>query len=57
MKTKEKMTNSEKFRDVFNGLFATELWVMSEKEFLKWLNEEYGSQDNGNRGNKDGETY
>ena len=54
METKEKMTNSEKFRDVFNGLFATELWVMSEKEFLKWLNEEYVSQDNGNRGNKDG---
>jgi len=31
------MTNAEKFRNVF-GLYATEVWSMSEKEFLAWLN-------------------
>lgn len=31
------MNNAERFRQVF-GIYATELWVMSEEEFLKWLN-------------------
>ena len=34
------MNNAEKFRDVF-GFYATELWAMPEKDFLKWLNDEY----------------
>ena len=33
------MTNAEKFKNIF-GLYATELWAKSEKEFLKWLNTE-----------------
>ena len=33
------MTNAEKFKNIF-GLYATELWAKSEKEFLKWLNAE-----------------
>lgn len=33
------MNNAEKFRDVF-GFYATELWAMPEKDFLKWLNDE-----------------
>lgn len=31
------MTNAELFKLTF-GLYATELWAMSEKQFLKWLN-------------------
>ncbi len=31
------MTNSDKFKQVF-GLYATELWAMTETEFLTWLN-------------------
>lgn len=31
------MTNAERFKQVF-GLYATELWEKSEKEFLEWLN-------------------
>lgn len=34
------MINAEKFKEVF-GLYATELWAMSEAYFLKWLNDEY----------------
>ena len=33
------MTNAEKFKDMF-GLYATELWAMTESEFLNWLNAE-----------------
>ena len=31
------MTNADKFKNIF-GLYATELWSMPEKDFLKWLN-------------------
>lgn len=34
------MTNAEKFGQIF-GLYATELWSKSEKDFLTWLNIEY----------------
>lgn len=34
------MTNAKKFAQTF-GLYATEMWAMPEKEFLKWLNDEY----------------
>ena len=33
------MTNADRFQQVF-GLFATEVWAFSEKDFLNWLNEE-----------------
>lgn len=33
------MTNADKFKSIF-GLYATELWSMPEKDFLKWLNSE-----------------
>ncbi|MBQ1295775.1 MAG: hypothetical protein IIY21_17140 [Clostridiales bacterium] len=33
------MTNADKFKNIF-GLYATELWSMPEKDFLKWLNSE-----------------
>lgn len=33
------MTNADKFKSLF-GLYATELWAMPEKDFLKWLNSE-----------------
>ena len=33
------MTNADRFQQVF-GLYATEVWAFSEKEFLKWINEE-----------------
>lgn len=33
------MKNADKFKTVF-GLYATEVWSMSEGEFLKWLNSE-----------------
>ena len=33
------MNNAEKFKSVF-GLYATELWSMSEESFLSWLNSE-----------------
>jgi hypothetical protein len=33
------MKNADKFKAVF-GLYATELWSMSEEEFLRWLNSE-----------------
>jgi len=31
------MTNAEAFRYDF-GIFATELWAMTEAQFLEWLN-------------------
>lgn len=34
------MTNAEKFKFNF-GLYATELWAMSEESFLSWLNSAY----------------
>lgn len=33
------MNNAEKFKSIF-GLYATELWAMSEESFLSWLNSE-----------------
>ena len=33
------MTNAERFKSIF-GIYATELWAMSEPEFLEWLNVE-----------------
>ena len=33
------MTNADKFKSLF-GIYATELWAMPEKNFLKWLNSE-----------------
>lgn len=33
------MTNADKFKGIF-GIYATELWAKSEKEFLEWLNED-----------------
>lgn len=34
------MSNAEKFIQVF-GIYATELWAMTEAEFLEWLNTDY----------------
>ena len=34
-----RMTNADKFKSLF-GIYATELWAMSEKDFLEWLNSE-----------------
>lgn len=31
------MTNADKFKHLF-GIYATELWAMSENDFLEWLN-------------------
>ena len=33
------MTNAERFRQIF-GFYATELWSLPERQFLKWLNDE-----------------
>ena len=33
------MNNAEKFKKHF-GIYATELWCMEAKDFLKWLNSE-----------------
>ena len=33
------MTNADKFKSLF-GIYATELWAMSEKDFLGWLSSE-----------------
>lgn len=38
------MNNAEKFKSVF-GLYATELWALSEKSFVSWLNSEYEYKD------------
>ena len=39
------MINAEKFKNIF-GIYATELWSMPAKEFLKWLNAEESIQQN-----------
>ena len=38
------MMNAEKFKQAF-GIYATELWVMSEEDFLAWLNAEAKTED------------
>ena len=38
------MTNAKKFEQIF-GIYATELWAMSEEEFLAWLNVEAKTED------------
>lgn len=38
------MTNAKKFEQIF-GIYATELWAMSEEEFLAWLNTEAKTED------------
>ena len=32
------MKNADKFKGIF-GIYATELWAKTEKEFLEWLND------------------
>ncbi len=32
-------TNADLFKQIF-GVYATEVWSMSESQFLEWLNEE-----------------
>lgn len=32
--------NADLFKQIF-GIYATELWSMSESQFLEWLNSEY----------------
>ena len=34
------MNNADKFHEVF-GIYATEMWAMSESKFLEWLSDEY----------------
>lgn len=34
------MTNADKFKETFD-IYATELWAMSEADFLKWWNADY----------------
>ena len=34
------MNNAEKFKQIF-GIYATELWAMSEEEFIKWINSNF----------------
>ena len=34
-----KMTNGDLFENIF-GIYATELWSMTENDFLNWLNAE-----------------
>ena len=36
------VTNADVFKTVYRGMYSTELWSMTEKEFLKWMNEDYG---------------
>lgn len=38
------MNNADKFKQIFD-LYATELWAMSEKDFLAWLNAESDASD------------
>lgn len=42
------MTNANKFKEIF-GLYATELWVMPEADFLKWLNADYKTKPSADR--------
>ena len=37
------MNNAQKFREVF-GIYATEMWSMTEQQFLEWLNGEYSEE-------------
>lgn len=37
------MTNDDVFTNVF-GIFPTELWCMTEKDFLKWIKAEYNKK-------------
>lgn len=34
------MTNADKFKETFD-IYATELWAMSEADFIKWLNADH----------------
>ena len=36
----KKLTNAEVFQNDF-GIYATEMWCMTEAQFLEWLNGEY----------------
>ncbi len=36
--------NAEKFRETF-GIYASELWSMTEKDFTEWLNNDTGETD------------
>ena len=38
------MTNAEKFKQLF-GIYSTELWSMSERQFLEWLDAEAPAAD------------
>ena len=40
------MTNADRFKGIF-GLYATELWSKTEKEFLEWLNADVPDSDVG----------
>ena len=42
------MINAEKFQLVFNR-YATEIWALPEKDFLKWLNKEYKNEEVGRK--------
>ena len=37
----KRLTNAEVFQNDF-GIYATEMWCMTEAQFLEWLNGEYG---------------
>lgn len=37
------MTNGDLFENIF-GIYATELWSMTENDFLNWLNAEYNGE-------------
>lgn len=34
------MNNAEKFKEIFD-IYATEVWAMSEEDFLTWINSDY----------------
>lgn len=42
------MTNADKFKHLF-GIYATELWVMPESDFLEWLNADAQDMPTGKR--------
>ena len=37
------MSNADMFTKTF-GIYATELWAMSEQDFLEWLNSKYSEE-------------
>lgn len=43
------MINAEVFKQIF-GIYATELWAMSESEFLEWLNAKHIATDSRPKG-------